>query len=100
MYELVEWEFLYFHAWFNGREVKGRLARGDEDYFKFIGTPKVERWVLLKKFSTKNEKLGTVQRCTSGRPSDRELHSASESLNCMAKSQTAHGQQRTDGARG
>lgn len=51
VYALVEWEFLYFHAWFNGREFKGRLTLGDENYFKFIGTPKVERWVLLKKIS-------------------------------------------------
>ncbi|WP_147330548.1 MULTISPECIES: hypothetical protein [unclassified Duganella] len=51
VYALAEWEFLYFHAWVNGCEVDGGLPLGDETYFKFIGAPKVERWVLLQKFS-------------------------------------------------
>lgn len=48
VYALAEWEFLYFHAWVNGREIDGGLPLGDDSYFKFIEVPKVERWVLLQ----------------------------------------------------
>lgn len=48
VYALVEWEYLYYHAWVAGHEIEGGLPLADDTYFELSRIPKVEHWILLK----------------------------------------------------